>query len=355
MAHGFGRGAGADEAVSRLREVMAGAGPLVGGPRRARGGRSAGPAWCDDEGLAPYGDVDPAGYDGVEDWDGPEEPGADEAPDGDESDEPFVGAPPGRVDGAEPALRRGPGRGPGPVAGPGERLREFGRAHFAVIVVVCVVVLVFSVIQVLRARATTVDAPSPSVQDSGGVQGPGPEASAQPTPPAGQTPQGAQSPAAIRVHVIGAVAAPGVVELPEGSRVSDALDAAGGLGADADPGELNLAQTVCDGCQVVIGTTGAPRGELNGPGGAGASDRGSAGGAPAASAPSSGSGQGDALDLNSATASQLEELPGIGPVLAERIVEWRTQHGRFSRVEELQEVDGIGEKLYSRVKDHVRV
>ncbi|MFC2625512.1 MAG: SLBB domain-containing protein, partial [Propionibacterium acidifaciens] len=235
---------------------MAGAGPLVGGPRRARGGRSAGPAWCDDEGLAPYGDVDPAGYDGVEDWDGPEEPGADEAPDGDESDEPFVGAPPGRVDGAEPALRRGPGRGPGPVAGPGERLREFGRAHFAVIVVVCVVVLVFSVIQVLRARATTVDAPSPSVQDSGGVQGPGPEASAQPTPPAGQTPQGAQSPAAIRVHVIGAVAAPGVVELPEGSRVSDALDAAGGLGADADPGELNLAQTVCDGCPVVIGTTG---------------------------------------------------------------------------------------------------
>ncbi|WP_415635205.1 ComEA family DNA-binding protein, partial [Propionibacterium acidifaciens] len=88
---------------------------------------------------------------------------------------------------------------------------------------------------------------------------------------------------------------------------------------------------------------------------AGASDRGSAGGAPAAPAPSSGSGQGDALDLNSATASQLEELPGIGPVLAERIVEWRTQHGRFSRVEELQEVDGIGEKLYSRVKDHVRV
>ena len=314
MTHGFRRGSQWDEPAARLRVITAGSGPLPGAPRRVLPGPAEG--WGSGDEDKPGDEVQPPGEPTVpagdidEDW-----PGADE---------------PSRRPGAVGGLARAPGR-----------LHEFGRAHFGVVAVVCAVILVFGLTQVLRARATTVDSPSPSVQ-----------AEATGTPQAesaGPAPQD-QSPAAIRVHVIGAVQAPGVVQVPAGARVADAIDAAGGFSADADPGELNQAQPVSDGCQIVIGTTAAPRGELNPPG----SSSGQAAGDPAASG-QAGAGRDELIDLNSATAAQLEELSGIGPVLAERIVEWRTEHGRFSRVEELQEVSGIGEKLYARIKDHVRV
>jgi competence protein ComEA len=142
------------------------------------------------------------------------------------------------------------------------------------------------------------------------------------------------------VHVLGAVRHPGLVKLPENSRVQDAIDAAGGLTGRADPGELNLAQPLADGQQVVIGTTGDPTGEVR-------------------DGQESGAGSGRSatatLDLNRANQTQLEELPGIGPVTAGAILTWRQQHGRFSRIEELQEVDGIGPKTYAQIAPHVRV
>jgi competence protein ComEA len=119
------------------------------------------------------------------------------------------------------------------------------------------------------------------------------------------------------------------VRLPPGSRVDDALRAAGG--ATAPIGLLNLARRVVDGEQVLVGIAGGPPGTT-------------AGSAAAA-----------LLDLNTATAEQLDGLPGIGPVLAERIVDWRTEHGRFGSVDQLREVPGIGESKYAQVKAKVSV
>ncbi|MHA7134136.1 helix-hairpin-helix domain-containing protein [Oerskovia turbata] len=138
------------------------------------------------------------------------------------------------------------------------------------------------------------------------------------------------------VHVVGAVAAPGLVTLPEGSRVADALTAAGDATAEADLAGVNLAREVVDGEQIVV-----PR-----PGEAVA--------AAPAPAPGGGTGAGP-VDLNSADEAALDALSGIGPVLAARIVEWREANGRFTSVEELGEVSGIGDALLARLRDQVRV
>jgi competence protein ComEA len=158
---------------------------------------------------------------------------------------------------------------------------------------------------------------------------------------ASATPSTAKSTSKIVVHVLGAVRRPGLVRLPENSRVQDAIDAAEGLTRRADPGELNLAQQLSDGQQVVIGTTSDPAGEVR------QQDDSSTGAGSTAT--------GATVDLNRAGQPQLEELPGIGPVTAQAILTWRQQHGRFTRVEELQEVDGIGPKTYAQIAPHVRV
>ncbi len=154
------------------------------------------------------------------------------------------------------------------------------------------------------------------------------------------------APATVVVHVVGQVAAPGVVRLPPGSRVVDAVQAAGGARPHADLAGLNLARVVEDGEQIVVAA----------PGEAAAGAGGSAGGAPGgASGGAAGGGADRLVDLNAADLPTLDALPGIGPVLAQRIVDWRTEHGRFTAVEELGEVAGIGETLLGRLRDLVRV
>jgi competence protein ComEA len=213
--------------------------------------------------------------------------------------------------------------------------RAFGRRHLGVIALLLVLGTVAAGWTFLRARPVA-DA-TPLVVTTTTLASP----SARPTTPAVPTPT--QAP--ILVHVLGAVRRPGVVSLPPRSRVQDALRAAGGLRADARPGQLNLASLLEDGEQIVIGTGSAPGGQV----------RTGAGPAPASS-PDSGAGAGVAeVDLNTATGAQLDQLPAVGPVTAQRILAWRAQHGRFSRVEELQEVDGIGPKTYARIAPHVRV
>jgi competence protein ComEA len=130
--------------------------------------------------------------------------------------------------------------------------------------------------------------------------------------------------------------------------VQDALDAAGGLTGKADPGELNLAQAVTDGQQIVVGTKRKPAGEVRD------GSTGGSAGSPTAGGGGSG-GPGQPVDLNSATLTQLEELPGVGPVMAGKIVAWRTENGRFSRIEELQEIDGVGPKTYAKLAPLCRV
>jgi competence protein ComEA len=207
--------------------------------------------------------------------------------------------------------------------------QRFSRTYVGVIGVLLVLGLLTAGWLLLRARPVAVASPSQVVTVSA------------PTPTGGSaTPTASKPVSKIVVHVLGAVRHPGLVRLPDKSRVQDAIDAAGGLTNRADPGELNLAQLLGDGQQVVIGTTTDPAGEVRDQPGSGS------GGSAAAAV---------ALDLNHASQPQLEELPGVGPVTAQAILAWRQQHGRFSRIEELQEVDGIGPKTYAEIAPHVRV
>ncbi|WP_432574898.1 helix-hairpin-helix domain-containing protein [Kineococcus sp. SYSU DK005] len=142
----------------------------------------------------------------------------------------------------------------------------------------------------------------------------------------------------------GRVLSPGLVSLPAGGRVADALSAAGGPAPDADLDALNLARPLVDGEQVLVPAPGqAP---------APAPAVGTTGGGPGAGGAAVPAGP---LDLNAATAEQLDALPGVGEVLAGRIVSWRQANGRFTSVEELGEVQGIGPKLLDGVRDLVRV
>jgi competence protein ComEA len=137
------------------------------------------------------------------------------------------------------------------------------------------------------------------------------------------------------VHVAGKVRTPGIVRLPPGSRVLDAVDAAGGAKPGVDLTGLNLARLLTDGEQVLVGVP-PPAG----------------GGAAAAASPGAAAGP---VNLNTATAEALESLPGIGPALAGRILAWRTEHGRFMSVDELQEVSGIGPAIFAELADLVTV
>ncbi|MER5964012.1 ComEA family DNA-binding protein [Streptomyces sp. NPDC002057] len=174
---------------------------------------------------------------------------------------------------------------------------------------------------------------------------------AAPAPPTGPGPgarPGSQPvPAAVGARVIvdvgGKVRRPGVLTLPAGSRVADALRAAGGAKPGADLTGLNRARVLFDGEQVLVGLPGAPAGGA--PGGSGSGP-----------APGSGAGGGPAvpLSLNTATVEQLDTLPGVGPVLARHIVDHRVEHGGFRSVGELREVNGIGERRFADLEPLVR-
>lgn len=140
------------------------------------------------------------------------------------------------------------------------------------------------------------------------------------------------------VHVAGAVASPGVVQLPSGSRVHQALAAAGGNTSAADLNRLNLAALLADGQKVYVPLPGEPLPS---------DSSGTAAGPPAGGAGSGGTaaGPGGTTDLNTAGIEELDALPKVGPVLAQRIVDWRKEHGPFKTVEELDAVDGVGPKM----------
>jgi competence protein ComEA len=137
------------------------------------------------------------------------------------------------------------------------------------------------------------------------------------------------TPGTIVVHVSGAVARPGLIAVPEGARVADAILAAGGALPSASLLALNLAAPVAGGHRVVVPEAGTTPGEP-----------GSAGGP---------------IAVNLATAGELEGLPGVGPVLAQRIVEHRERYGPFGVVEDLLDVTGIGEAKLAAIRDHITV
>jgi competence protein ComEA len=170
---------------------------------------------------------------------------------------------------------------------------------------------------------------APAVEEA-----PGPAAGETIAPPGEDASTGPES---IEVHVAGAVLRPGVVQLPSGSRLYEAILAAGGATDKADPDRLNLAAVVEDGQKVLVPIRGEPD-QADVP----------TGGSPASGSTTGGTGPGSGggkINLNTASLEELGTLPRVGPVLAQRIVDWRQQHGRFKSVQELDAVGGIGPKL----------
>jgi competence protein ComEA len=178
-----------------------------------------------------------------------------------------------------------------------------GRRGAAALAAVAAFALLVTGAVVWRGRPHPVDLPAPAVTTRSA------------TPAA----------ALLVVDVAGNVRRPGLVRLPAGSRVADALAAAGGLRPGASTAGLNLARKVVDGEQILVGTP--------------------------AAAPTSGA----LLNLNTATADDLDALPGVGPVLADRIVEWRTAHGPFTTVDQLREVSGIGARKLASIRELLTV
>jgi competence protein ComEA len=168
----------------------------------------------------------------------------------------------------------------------------------------------------------------------------------QPLPAAGAArgaalPSPSPSPATLVVDVTGLVHHPGVYEFHQGDRVIDAIRRAGGARRGADLTSINPAALLTDAEQIVVGRSGG-----TGPVSAIGSGGGSAGGA---------SGAGAIVNINTATLDQLETLPGIGPSLGQRIIDYRTQHGPFRSVNDLLNVSGIGEKRLADMKSQVTV
>ncbi|MFB9778547.1 MULTISPECIES: ComEA family DNA-binding protein [Rhodococcus erythropolis group] len=155
-----------------------------------------------------------------------------------------------------------------------------------------------------------------------------------------------QPPEALVVSVVGLVRTPGLVNLHSGSRIADALAAAGGVLDGAETVGLNLAQKLADGDQIVVGAADQS-------GGVSASSSTTAGGtSPAAAGESGGAGL---VNLNTATEAELDGLPGVGPVTAAAIISWRTSNGKFTDVEQLGEVDGIGPARLAKLRVLVSV
>lgn len=209
--------------------------------------------------------------------------------------------------------------------------------HVAVLAVVLVCCLALTAWWVVTGRAQSepvsipapaVPLPSASVPASAGATGATPDAVASQ----------ATSNATVIVDVAGKVRHPGIVTLPLGSRVVDALKAAGGVRSPVDLTVLNLARELVDGEQLLVGLAPAPDVP------------------PSVAVPGvAPSGPVVPINLNTATMVELDTLPGVGPVTAQAILDWRTEHGGFSSVDELLEVNGIGEATLADLRDLVTV
>jgi len=197
-----------------------------------------------------------------------------------------------------------------------------GVGHVAVLAVVAAIALAVTAFVTIRAQPKT--APVPRAHTSPAASPVTPAVATGSTAPPAVAPSPAGS---VVVDVAGKVRRPGVATLPAGSRVIDAIRKAGGARRRVDLSSLNLARVLVDGEQILVGATPAP------------------GVAASASSKPGASSSGDALvNLNTATLDELDGLPGVGPVTARKIVDWRTAHGAFTAIDELLEVDGIGEK-----------
>ena len=245
------------------------------------------------------------------------------------------------------------------------------------VAVLALVAVVWGVTQFSAApRAEQLASPSASaesVQAAGAQQSPGTQpgaqsSTAQPSANPSESAQGgASGEATVRVHVAGAVNNPGVYTLPAQGRAVDAIAAASGAAADADLDRVNLAGALSDGVQIYVphrGETAAPA-QIQPNGGTANTGQGAANGAsqggtqpqPARTLTASGSAQKGStpVNINTATAEELQTLPRIGPAMAQRIIAWREAHGGFRSVDELDAVPGIGPSMLENLRPLVTV
>ncbi|WP_455116462.1 ComEA family DNA-binding protein [Rothia mucilaginosa] len=222
----------------------------------------------------------------------------------------------------------------------------------------------------VASPSTSPSASAESVQAVGAQQSPGAQPGTQSTAQPGANPSesaqgGASGEATVRVHVAGAVNNPGVYTLPAQGRTVDAIAAASGAAADADLDRVNLAGTLSDGVQIYVphrGETAAPAQiQPNGGTANGAAQNGASQGGtqpqPARTLTASGSAQkgSSPVNINTATAEELQTLPRIGPAMAQRIIAWREAHGGFRSVDELDAVPGIGPSMLENLRPLVTV
>ena len=217
-----------------------------------------------------------------------------------------------------------------------------GAIALAVVAAVAVLVTVFTLVRDQPAPVASAKLP-PVEMASSASRAPRASPSVKPDSP-------------VVVSVVGLVHTPGLITLAPGARIADALKAAGGAVDGADTIGLNMARPVLDGEQIVVGI--APR--AGQPTGLGSSVSSGSAASGTSAAPGKGGGStaakpADVIDLNTATVQQLDALPGIGPVTAAAIVAWREAHGKFTSVDQLADVDGIGPARLDKLRPLVRV
>ncbi|HEV7950249.1 MAG TPA: helix-hairpin-helix domain-containing protein [Glaciihabitans sp.] len=213
-----------------------------------------------------------------------------------------------------------------------QRTRRVRIGVGAAIVLVLIAATIAVLVSALSPHGTTITVPT--ITDSSSAVG---EETSEPFSADNATPEPTNTmPAPLFVHILGEVVTPGLYELSQGDRAIDAVAAAGGLTSAADEQQLNLARFLTDGEQIVVPAVGeAPVAAPMAPNSPGAT---------------AGTGL---ININTADATALEDLPGLGPELASRIVAWREANGRFGSADDLLNVTGIGQKKLDGLRDHV--